>query len=541
MGVLGGPVKFTNHSYAGLFCLFSVMLASRLPAQETPVAPGNSDRRVSSPADADTGASVAVTPGCNGTRFNLEPRANPLPQNTESVDLLLNRVSSGVDLVVGAANDQRSSIGGFDAYYVHRGSTNCTIDFEGTLSTAAIDPTVVADPPRDAFFLADTLLSLSQVVEVARTTAANLLSSTACPNGTQPNGNNPKCWPVSGLANFTNGAISQATLLHSYMAVDPRTSGTGAGDVYVVAQYINSTNFPAVADVQIITCANLTLRCGSPVVVSGADTFGSFPYVQVRSDGTITISYWTFTKPNNGSQPNPIDIKFLTCTPQGAPKPPSCSAPLLVATSNVPGLFAPGDSGFRDFLFPKHANRLETDGKTFTTFLAYDRCRSIVGPLSTATPICSKVDLVVTVSTDGGATWSMPQVAESVGHQFFGAISHDNSTETINIAYYSTQEDPFLQRAKVRLRQIVSGATVLGAAQVLTTPSTDPDAGIPDLIEPGGQGFIDFGDRIGLAAAGTGAAGLSKVYVHYTWTNVFGTFKGTAQPDQNGTLIGVSY
>jgi hypothetical protein len=55
------------------------------------------------------------------------------------------------------------------------------------------------------------------------------------------------------------------------------------------------------------------------------------------------------------------------------------------------------------------------------------------------------------------------------------------------------------------------------------------------------QGSVNFGDRIGLAAAGTGTAGQSKIYVHYTWNNVFGTYRGTSQPDQNNTLLGVTY
>jgi hypothetical protein len=505
-----------------LFFLLGVTLAVSLPAQET-------------------GPSVTVEPNCNGVRFNLEPRVNAVPQNTESVDFLPNRVSPGVDLVVGAANDQRASIGGFDAYYVYRGGAQCGTDFEGTVSTPAIDPIVVADPARDAFFFADEFLSLSQAMEVARTTATNLLSSTACPSGTQLNGSNPNCWPVIGTANFTNPSIPQAELLDPYMAVDPRTTGTGAGDVYVVAKFENTGAFPAVANVQIIACTNKQLTCGSPVVVSRSDTFGSYPHVQVRQDGLITVSYWTFTKPF-GTQPNPIDIKFATCTPQGAPQPPMCSMPALVATSNVPSLFAPGDSGFHDDLFPKHSNRLEADGNTFTTFLVYDRCQSIIGSPSLATPICSKVDVVVTSSTDGGATWSTPEAVETgAGHQFFGAIRNDTSTETINIAYYSTQDDFFLQRAKVRLRQIVPGSVVPGPANILTTTSTDPDAGIQDLIEPGGLGFVNFGDRIGLAAAGTGTAGQSKIYVHYTWNNVFGMYNGIGQPDQNNTLLGSSY
>ena len=99
----------------------------------------------------------------------------------------------------------------------------------------------------------------------------------------------------------------------------------------------------------------------------------------------------------------------------------------------------------------------------------------------------------------------------------------------------------FLQRAKIRLRQIAPGSTSLGAANVLTATSTDPDAGIQDLIEPGGEGFIDFGDRLGLAAGGTGTAGQSKVYVHYTSNNVFEMSEGIGEPDQNNTLLSVTY
>src|SRR5690242_6379641 len=107
-------MNFAKRSHAGLFCAFSVMLAGILPAQENQIATDTSDRTDSSPLDVGTGASVTVNPDCSGTRFNLEPRTSPLPQNTESVDFLPNRVSPGVDLVVGAGNDQRTSIGGFD-------------------------------------------------------------------------------------------------------------------------------------------------------------------------------------------------------------------------------------------------------------------------------------------------------------------------------------------------------------------------------------------------------------------------------------------
>src|SRR5438067_1744287 len=142
----GGAMKFAKRSHIGLCCVLAVMLASSMPAQETRDLTDNSDGIGSSTLLA-TG--TFVSPDCNGTRFNLEPRTNAQPQNTESVDFLPNRVSPGVDLVVGAANDHRPSPGGFDAYYVHRQGSNCGVDFEGALSTSAINPTVVADPARD--------------------------------------------------------------------------------------------------------------------------------------------------------------------------------------------------------------------------------------------------------------------------------------------------------------------------------------------------------------------------------------------------------
>jgi hypothetical protein len=493
----------------------------------------------------------------NGTRFNLEGRVNAVPQNTESVDLLLNRVSPGVDLVVGAAHDRRGDFNTFPGfpsnlqngvYYVHRAGSNCAADFEGSLTsqnsaTHTIGtPTVVADPARDAFFLSDNLATGGATAVVGRTAAANLLSTAACPNGTHDFNQSVKCWPVVSFVNFPNPNPNASTLLlRPYIAVDPRTSGTGAGDVYMAGSIEDTTSFPAVANIQIVACTNATVSCGSSVVASGTDTFGSFPYIQVRPDGIITVSYWTFTKPFN-VQPNPIDIKFVTCTPQGAPKPPVCSAPSLVATSNVPSGFAPSANGFTDFLFPKHANRLEADGKTVTTFLIYDRCRSIIGKASFFAPVCSKADVLLSTSVNNGATWSAPRVVSgATGHQYMGAIRTDPSTGITSIAYYSTQKDPFEQRPQLFLNQIAAGSTTIGPINTLTSASTDPSSGIADLTEPHGEGVVDFGDRIGIAAAGTGAKGQSRVYVHYTWNNVAGISNGVSQPDSNNTLVPFSY
>lgn len=536
------------------------MLSLRLSAQDIEGAAPAAGFADSNAAGSSLSPSSVTLNGCdtvNGTRFNLEPLLNAQPQQNESVAFLLNRVSPGVDLVVGAANEsafQSRFLPGanngvvFDAFYVHRTEANCNPDLEGTTLFSTTNPKVVADSARDAFFLAADVITGAAVELVTRTTAATLLSSSACPNGTQEFASkaNTTCWPVQGAAFFNRSPTANDVLLGASLAVDPRTSGTGEGDVYVAAQIENTGGTLATSNIQVIACTNQALNCGTSVIASGADTFAANPWAQVREDGVLTISYWTFANPDTGQQPTGIDVKFVSCTPRGAPQAPACSQPHVVARTALLSAWDPGDNDFSDPLFPKHSNRREADGG-FTTFLVYDRCRSIYPPQLVAglsiiaDPVCTKVDLVLTESTNGGATWSTPEAVEAAaGHQFFGTIAVDASTGTTNITYYSTQNDPFLQRAQIFFSQIPAGSTTPKPAVALTSAWTDPNVGIQNLVMQDAVN-VDFGDYIGLAVAGTGTKGQSKVYVHYTWNNVFGISNGTEQPDPDNTLVSFSY
>jgi len=70
---------------------------------------------------------------------------------------------------------------------------------------------------------------------------------------------------------------------------------------------------------------------------------------------------------------------------------------------------------------------------------------------------CPKTDVVVTSSSDDGKTWSpIAKVTKSQGHSSLGASSLMNHG-TVNIAYYSTENDPFQQRAQVFLAQVRRG------------------------------------------------------------------------------------
>src|SRR5579863_1358235 len=113
------------------------------------------------------------TPGsvpCNGkggARFNLEPRANALPQFEATADFILNGAGSGADLIVQSADDARANVnngkwdGSISGYYVHASSTaDCSVQFEGGLpdfgGTLGLGEAVVAaDSVRGAFFMAD--------------------------------------------------------------------------------------------------------------------------------------------------------------------------------------------------------------------------------------------------------------------------------------------------------------------------------------------------------------------------------------------------
>jgi hypothetical protein len=508
--------------------------------------------------------------GCNtvnGTQFNLEPALNAQPQNSESLDFLLNGAGSGVDLVVGAANESDSTgLSRFvpsadqepnqvlDAFYVHRSGTACNADFEGTTNSAfppTINPKVVADPARGAFFLAADIIAAGASEYLSRTTSANLLSTTVCPNGTELVNSkaNVNCWPTVSVIAFNGN--ENAVVLGATVAVDPRTTGTGAGDVIVAGAVDNIGDGTNSQNVQVVACTNVTLACSSQVAIaSGSDTTANRPWVQVRQDGLITISYWAFTKPN-GTRPNPVDVKFVTCTPQGAPKAPVCGKPVVVSTLiSQAQAFDPGDNDFEVQLAPKHANRRESDG-SFTTFLVYDRCRAILSPAFVAlNPVCSKVDLLLTTSTNNGDSWAVPTAVESaVGHQYFGTIKVDESTGITNVAYYSSQNDPFLQRSQIFLSQIPAGSTTVDPPHVLTSASTDLNVGIQNLID-GNSSLEVIGTGIGLSAAGTGTGGQSKAYVHFTSANVFGSYNeteephtanGTKQPSPSNTLVPFSY
>jgi hypothetical protein len=480
-----------------------------------------------------TASISAATVPCsspNGARFNLEPRANALPQGSGAVDFLPNRLGAGDDLIVEVGNDSRPRLAGLDGYYVHRSSAaDCSVQFEGGLPNFTFQgnevegfggTTVVADPARDAFFVADARLGQTGGVGLFRASVSTLLDTKACPNGTHTAAKSTSCWTVTPpvLLFPVPGAFAGDVFS---IAVDerPTSAGTGAGDVYAVTEIADNT----VNNVSLAACTN-TLNCGPAIVISAKEAFQSSSYVRVRPDGVITVNYV-------GGNASSLDIKFVTCTPVGAPNPPVCTAPTVVqkVTGAAPN---PLDINLQPFLLPKHAIRAEAGGK-FTTFLVYDNCQSPFAPPDSSAE-CLNAEVLLTTSTDNGKTWSTPvSVDSAAGNHLASNITTDPVTGFTQIAYYSSEGDPFEHAVQVFRNQINPGSTAPGAPQMVTQ-TLDPLDGTETTLIPN----ISF---LGAAARGTSPGVTSRLYVSFTSSTVAGTYEGFSAPDLNNSITQVSF
>jgi hypothetical protein len=473
-----------------------------------------------------TSISAATVPcsSPNGARFNLEPRANALPQGLGAVDFIPNRLGAGDDLIVEVGNDSRPNLASPDGYYVHRSSTaDCSVQFEGGLPNFTFQGnqeeafggmTVIADPERDVIFAADNRLGQTGGVGLFRASVSTLLNPKVCPNGTHSAAQSTSCWTVTPpLLLFPVPAAFSAE--SPSIAVDerPTSAGTGAGDVYAVTEVDDNT---APHSVSLIACTN-SLTCGPAIAISAGEDSQSSAYVRVRPDGAITVNYV------GGNI-----IKFVTCTPGGAPTPPICTAPTVV--QKLPGALAatPIDTNLLPVLFPKHAIRGEAGGK-FTTFLVYDICQTALGTE------CLKAEVLLTTSTDNGQTWSTPvSVDTAAGHHFCSNITTDPVTGITQIAYYSSEGDPFRHDVRVFRNQINAGSTAPGTPR-LVTQTLDPLDGTETTLNPSITGSV------GASARGTSATGTSRLYLSFTSSLVTGTYEGFSEPDLNNSIAEVSF
>jgi hypothetical protein len=470
----------------------------------------------------------------SGHVFNLEPLQNASfgSQSDESLAFLPNRSGGSNDLVVGTAEDARplydQSLPSNDAFYVGRDSSNCAaavdggMPFIGNFEAVPLGgPAMAADPAHDAFFFADIYFTKAppdfSEIAVLKSTATDLLNTTKCPNGTQQNPA-PCFEPFAGFADLSP---LNTFLFTPVIAVDQRKTGLGSGDVYVAD--VDDDSVHGKNQLAVSACTNADLTCGKPAFISlGQNDVDANPWIQVRPDGVVTVSYQHTIV--DSKQNVILQYLFLTCTPKGAPNPPACGTSVVAAQPKNPALGSGGETTRLYNTRATHVNRLESDGKTITTFLTYAACEVPEIP-NVILSLCPKADVLVTHSTDG-KTWSPAEkVSTNPGQQFDGVMTLDDSTQTVNIAYYSTENDREKLRTQIFLAQILPGSTSVSKPHQLTSAFFD-----------GG-----YADHIAVAAAGTGQAGESKVYVHFNNSPVDGSYNGHPFPIITNTLTRFEY
>jgi hypothetical protein len=495
-------------------------------------------RMAAQPQAVETESDEKSAP-CNGSagaRFNLEPRANAEPQNEPVADFILNGVGQGEDLIVQAANDWRGEYpnkkwnDSISGYYVHSSKTaDCSVQFEGGLPDIGQtfgfgEGAVAADPVRRAVFMADGRYPAG--IGLFRATTANLLNPKICPPGTHLEAQAESCWgqtpPVLLGPNGTFPGLGN-------VVVDERATGTGAGDVYVLW---NDTYEYLVA------CTNSLAQCSSPLNVGGkGNIISAGAYIQVRTDGLITISYEISQYVNES-------ILFVTCTSAGAPNPPVCQQPTTAATiahpiptAEFPNQILQNITNAGMVTYPKHVNRQENNGG-FTTFLVYDDCKNPYTPPpppNDPPTLCLSAEVNMTLSTDNGQTWSNPvSVNVANAHQFYPSIALDASTGTVSIAWYSTEGDRFFHDIRVFMAQIAPGSTALGPAKPVTTFS-------PIDTDPGPETFYLGDANMGAIAHGTGKAGQSHLYLSFDSAAVNGTYNKKPLPELNNHIKLITY
>lgn len=493
--------------------------------------------------------SSATVTGCGtltGTRMNLEPATNAVTQKAPSVDFFLNELGSGEDLVVEHGTDNRGEFGIFDsltAVYVHRdGTVSCYggTDFEmanppiqNPFSNADLLPgvggaRVVADPSsRRQFIVADLRMdSLTSGVGLRRIPVTNLETVGTCPAGTLNQTQEKTC--AGSLAIIVDASLDDMADSASVVQ-DPRTSGTGAGDVYVV-----NTSFGRFGSVIHLTVCKATFAsnadCSTPMIVSGIQNQTQFPSIAVigggPNAGSITITYID----------TPQNIEFVSCTPKGAPAQPTCTQPSLIYSDpNMISSFASlsDNPSVEINTWPVIADRTDSNGQTM--FVAWSDCK--ISPYLFPTTACpNAINRLASATNLAKPSWALGYVVGATYHEFMPAIAYDAGQNIVTVAYYATGTDAYKNRVIVLARQILPGTISPCCAFYFT--------GTYDSIEGDGN-FAGFGnplgDYIGLAAHGGLAMGSSRAYAGFTSNVRLGSYSGVTNTQADNNISRATY
>jgi hypothetical protein len=542
------------------------------PAQPNPAVilqPNNFE--ANAPCDAPGGALFNLEPATGSPEIHL-----PVPQLANSVDYIPGGGVLGADLVIAAGDDYRGvfdqirngggaglhqfrNAWGFtmSGYYVHRAGPDCSPSFEGALPHIpyhptgdvlyGYDPAVAVDSTRGLAYAVDVRFAATvNGLGLFGTTVSRLNDAKRCADGTHLTDDNgldtaaAMCWPMARPLNLQRN-IGQSTFSATpHLAVDLRSAGVGAGDVYV--SWTNFDDSHGIADIQLIACQqNFTARksCSEPLTISGGDPHTQYSRIAVRPDGVVSITYASINLIETDTPPyerQTFDIMHVSCVPNGAGSAPTCKQPTLVASEGqpIPFFSGPGPTPF-DFppaTLPVHDHRV--NGNNTEEFVAWSRCK--VDPYFWVGVVpflhCVDSDVVFTWSvTDSAGVplgWAPPILADARKRdQLMPSLKTDSSRNTMELVYLSASKDSYNERYLVVRREITPGSYVPGSLATLTSVPIEPSA---DAFLP-----LFIGDIMGLSV------GAGHAYVSFTSDAYDGIVHKTSIPGNNNLLRMFSY
>ncbi len=484
--------------------------------------------------------------GCgtaSGTVMNLEPPTNAVGQYGPMVDFLLSQLGSGKDLVAEYGLDVRGLQGTFDsssAMYVHRdptvdcyggtdfemGNPPITDPFDHTeLMYGSGNGRLLADPGTSTrapqFILSDARFdSLTSGIGLRRIPASNLQSTTTCPAGTLTQSQEATCAGSNAIivdASEDNLADAPA------IAQDPRTTGTGAGDIYLV-----SVSVRRLRSVILITACKAAFAsasdCSSPVILNGSESAG-LPSVAVvgggPNAGAIAISFVNDTD----------TAFFVACTPAGAPSAPVCGNSSTIYTDDNIYFTLTDNPNLELTTWPQIAARTDTGGQSL--FLVWSDCKVAFSD----TDGCPQSQIVMATATSvSSPTWTFRHITGATGHHLLPSVAYDSGQDIVTVGYYSTGSNLYKNNVLMAINQFAPGSFSPESTTYLTT-SYDSVQGDGSLYSFEYQ----LGDFVGLSAHGGSAAGSSRLYVGFTNNARQGTYGGISNTQADNNISRATY
>jgi hypothetical protein len=344
-----------------------------------------------------------------------------------------------------------------------------------------------------------------------------------CPQGRNPDDlTHPSCWPHRRLV-ATAGVVGGVGHFLDKEWMDVGRSGRAGNVVWVAyADFANDVNAPlgfTGAQIKAVRCTANLRHCTRPILISGTDEDIQFADVTI-SDSGATLVTWAQIEGELEQTAQTFTVKARIAPPGSTRFGPT----RIVAreTNPIPfgGFLHAND--FRVATYPKSI--MPTVRGDERPIVVWDRCRARV--LDT---VCEEPQIVMSMSRDGGRTWSAPRVISLAGDNYFPAISDETGNPRFVVAYFTNRRDRiFHNRQDVEMVTIDPASGAVTKRQLVTRLPNESEA------DPVLGGFF-IGDYIDVHLSG----GTAYVAYNANYRHVPLLGEGVPVPQQDNYLTTV--